>query len=82
MDPLEQWSGCEGAAVPVDLVIGIGAELQSTPRVSRATSWASIAKSVLHFGLVNCVWLCPWLPLYTQCWLEEMINISPQTCSC
>jgi len=26
--------------------------------------------------------LCPVFLLYTHCWQEEMINISPQTCSC
>lgn len=57
------------------------AELPITPRPSRATTWISILRvsSAPQLGEL-CVAL-PWAPfIYTV--LQEMINISPQTCSC
>jgi len=65
---LERSSSSESLPVLVTLVVRIGTELQSTPRLSKATTWTSIAKSALHFSRVNCVWLCLGFLLYTQCW--------------
>lgn len=55
---LERSSCGEYLLAPVGRVAWGGAELQSTPRLSKATSWTSIAKSALRFIWVNCVWLC------------------------
>lgn len=61
-------SSC-GACLPalVGPVAFIGAELQSSPRLRKATTWTSIAKVALHLGWVNCVCLCLGFLLYTQC---------------
>ena len=65
---LERFSCSKCLPALVGPVACSGAELQSAPRLSKATTWTSIAKAALLFSWVNCVWLCLGFLLYAQCW--------------